>query len=112
VFTHGVEVGVVRAQRRDLAESTRDFIDDLSQNNRQLRPRSEPLNAIVSSRRALQTTLDNVSDATGQPEIIQLVTTRLNDGSLFYVIAVAPEREYRAYEPVFQQVVRSIRLNQ
>jgi hypothetical protein len=111
VFTHGVEVGVARAERHDLPDAMRDFIDDLSQNNRRLRQRSEPVNAIVSGRRALQVTLDNVSDATGAPEIIQLVTTRLRDGSLFYVIAVAPEGEYRAYEPVFQQVVRSIRLN-
>lgn len=111
VVTHGVEVGVARAVRDDLPVATRDFIADLSQNNRRLAQRADPVNAIVSGRRALQTRLENVSDATGEPEIIQLVTTRLRDGSLFYVIAIAPEREYQSYEPVFLQVIRSIRLN-
>jgi hypothetical protein len=110
VFTHGVEVGMTRAERHDLPDATRDFIEDLSQNNRRLSQRSESVNAIVSGRRALQTTLENVSDATGEAEIISLVTTRLRDGSLFYVIAVAPEREFRQYEPAFLQVIRSIRI--
>jgi len=53
-----------------------------------------------------------VSDATGRPEVIQLYTTTLRDGTLFYMIGVAPEQEYPAYEATFQQVVRSIRLNE
>jgi hypothetical protein len=110
VFTHGVEVGVARNERHDLPEATSDFIDVLAQSNRRLSRRSEPLNAIVSGRRALQTRLDNVSDATGKPEVIDLITTRLKDGTLFYVLAVAPESDAPDYEPVFQQVVRSIRL--
>ena len=66
---------------------------------------------MVAGRQALQTTLQNVSDATGQPEVIQLVTTRLRDGTLFYLLAVAPEADARAYDSTFQQIVRSIRLN-
>jgi Zn-dependent protease with chaperone function len=111
VFTHGVEVGVARNERHELPEATRDFIQVLAQSNRRLSQRTEPVNAIVAGRRALQTTLTNVSDATGQPEVIQLVTTRLNDGTLFYVIAVAPDSDYRAYDGTFTQIVRSIRLN-
>ena len=111
VFTHGVEVGVARNERHDLPEATADFIQVLAQSNRRLAQRSDSMNAIIAGRRALQTALDNVSDATGQPETIQLFTTRLRDGTLFYVIAVAPDSEYRSYETTFQQVVRSIRLN-
>lgn len=110
VFTHGVEVGVSRNERHELPDATSDFIRVLAGSNRRLSQRSDPLNAIVAGRRALQTTLDNVSDATGQPEVIQLVTTRLRDGTLFYLIAVAPQSEAGAYETTFQQVVRSIRL--
>jgi hypothetical protein len=73
--------------------------------------RSDSLNAIIDGRRALQTTLENVSDATGEAEVVQLFTTKLRDGTLFYVIGVAPAQEYRAYEGTFQQVVRSIKLN-
>jgi hypothetical protein len=111
VFTHGVEAGLVRSERDELPVATRDFIESLSENNRRLAQRSSPLNAIVDGRRALQTTLDNVSDATGEPEVIQLITTRLRDGSLFYIIGVSPASETRVYEPVFLQIVRSIRLS-
>jgi len=52
-----------------------------------------------------------VSDATGEAEIIELFTTRLRDGTLFYMLAVAPERDFRGYERAFQDIVRSIRLN-
>jgi hypothetical protein len=111
VFTHGVEVGIARNERHDLEEATGDFIQTLSQSNRRLSQRSEPVNAVLAGRRALQTSLENVSDATGKPEVIQLVTTRMRDGTLFYVLAVAPETDFRVYEPSFQQVIRSIRLN-
>ena len=112
VFTHGVEIGVNRTERHELAQATQDFIQLLSESNSRIAQRSDPLNAIIDGRRALQTELDNVSDATGRPEVIQLYTTTLRDGTLFYVIGVAPEEEYRAYEAPFQQVVRSIKLNE
>ena len=111
VFTHGVEVGVSRKERHELPDATQDFIAVLTQSNRRLVQRSRPTNASMAGRQALQTTLDNVSDASGQPEVIQLVTTRLRDGTLFYLLAVAPEPDARAYETTFQQFVRSIRLN-
>ena len=111
VFTHGVEVGVSRKERHELPDATQDFIAVLTQSNRRLVQRSTPANVSMAGRQALQTTLDNVSDASGQPEVIQLVTTRLRDGTLFYLLAVAPEPDARAYESTFQQIVRSIRLN-
>jgi hypothetical protein len=111
VFTHGVEVGINRNERHDLPEATRDFIQVLAQSNGRLSQRSDSLNAIIDGHRALQTALANISDATGKPEVIELFTTKLRDGTLFYVIGVAPEQEYPAYEPAFQQVVRSIKLS-
>ncbi len=111
VFTHGVEVGVLRNERHELAEATADFIESLAQSNPRLARRSEPLATVVANRRALQTRLENVSDATGKPEDIQLFTTRMTDGTLFYVIAVVPSSDARGYDAAFQQIVRSIRLN-
>ena len=111
VFTHGVEVGVSRKERHELPDATQDFIAVLTQSNRRLIQQSRPRNTSVAGRQALQTTLQNVSDATGQPEVIQLVTTRLRDGTLFYLLAVVPETDARAYDSTFQQIVRSIRLN-
>ncbi len=111
IFTHGVEVGVLRNERHELQEATTDFIQALGESNPRLTQRSEPLATVIANRRGLQTRLENVSDATGQQESIQLFTTRLTDGTLFYIIAVVPSSEARGYEAAFQQVVRSIRLN-
>lgn len=111
VFTHGVQAGVERSGRADLAQATSDFIDSLARGNPRLTRRSDAMATVIAGRRALQTSLDNVSDATGGAESLLLFTTRLKDGTLFYVIGVAPATDFRTYEPTFQQVVRSIRLN-
>lgn len=111
VFTHGVEVGVSRKERHELPDATQDFVAVLTQSNPRLIQQSRPSNISLAGRPAMQTTLGNVSDATGQPEVIQLVTTRLRDGTLFYLLAVVPETDTRMYESTFQQIVRSIRLN-
>ena len=55
--------------------------------------------------------LTNVSDATGQQERIALYTAHLNDGSLFYVVGVAPAREFSAYRQIFNRSVQSLQLN-
>ncbi|MGE0449955.1 MAG: M48 family metalloprotease [Vicinamibacterales bacterium] len=110
VLTHGVEVGLADSRQSDLRAATDAFLESLSRGNPQLSRPSGYLNTTVSGRRALQTRLQNVSDATGRPETIEMVTTRTRDGNLFYTLAVAPEEEASAYRAVFTQIVRSIRL--
>jgi hypothetical protein len=46
---------------------------------------------------------------TGGQEVIDVFTALLPDGSLFYVLGVAPREDYNAYSGVFRNVVRSIR---
>ncbi len=57
----------------------------------------------------LQTTLANVSDATGANERIAVYTTRTPDGTLFYLLGVAPADEFSRYDGVFRQIADSIR---
>jgi hypothetical protein len=110
VFTHGVEIGVTRNETHDLETATDELIESLSRSNPRLSRRTNYQRRSVGGRNALQTTLSNVSDATRQEETIQLVTTLLRDGSLLYTVAVAPEPEFRTYQPHFQRVINSIRL--
>ena len=56
----------------------------------------------------MRTSLSNVSEVTGGQERIELYTSLMRDGTLFYVIGVAPQAEYGNYSPVFSKVVRSI----
>ena len=62
-------------------------------------------------RTGLATVLTNVSDVTRQQERIALYTTQLNDGSLFFVVGVAPAREFNAYRQIFNRSVQSLQLN-
>ena len=111
VFTHGVELGVSRHETHNLQTATNELIASLTQSNPNMRRASNPRRTTIDGRPGLQTTLTNVSDATGQEETVQLLTTQTRDGDLFYTIAVAPRDEYPDYRAAFQRVVNSIRLN-
>jgi 3-hydroxyisobutyrate dehydrogenase-like beta-hydroxyacid dehydrogenase len=38
-----------------------------------------------------------------------LYTAQMKDGSLFYMVGVSPEQEFRTYQPVINRVASSIR---
>ena len=59
-------------------------------------------------RNALRATLTNQNDATGRTERIALYTTMLNDGTLFYLLGVAPDEEYGSYDSVFNRIADSL----
>jgi beta-barrel assembly-enhancing protease len=110
VFTHGVQVGVEQGDGQNLRTATTDLIQSLRQGNPRIRQSGQFSNVTIGGRPGLSTLLSNVSDATGQQERIALYTALLSDGSLFYVVGVAPASEFQRYQPVFNQVVRSIEL--
>jgi Zn-dependent protease with chaperone function len=108
VFTHGTEVGVARNEAHDLQTATDDLIQSLVQSNPRLRQASGYSRTAIGSRDGLTTTLSNVSDATGRNERVSVFTTLMQDGTLFYMIGVAPDNEFGSYEPVFRKVASSI----
>jgi Zn-dependent protease with chaperone function len=111
VFTHGTQVGVAQVKARDLRRATDEYVYALSQGNQNLRRYSGYQREAIAGREGLSIVLTNVSEVTGQAELVTIYTTMLSNGGLFYVIAVAPEREYRGYQPVFVNIVRSIQIN-
>jgi hypothetical protein len=110
VFTHGVEMGVSRNEAHDLQTATNELLQSLRQSNPRLSSPGNYERGSLGGRQALHTVLSNVSDATGGQEVIDAYTALLSDGSLFYVLGVAPREEYNAYANVFRNVVRSIQL--
>src|SRR6185503_16289629 len=86
VFTHGVEMGLSRNESHDLQTATTELLQGLRQSNPRLSSPGSYERATVAGRQALHTVLSNVSDATGGQEVVDLYTTQLGDGSLFYVI--------------------------
>ena len=110
VFTHGVEIGVVRTNTGDLGAATEQLLRSLQQSNPRLSRPSGYVASSLGGRRAARTLLSNISEATRDEERIDVTTTLLSDGLLFYVIGVAPVSEFDAYAGVFRSVVRSIQL--
>lgn len=105
---YGVILNRATLQRAvNLEKDTQTLIDGLAQQNSNLRTVEQPQRITVGSRRALVTKLSSDSPYAGLREIDVLVTVDL-DNELFYVICVAPLPDYPSFEPVFQQMIRSI----
>ena len=110
VYTHGASFGVAQTNSRNLQSATQDLINSFAQGNNNLRTSGGYQRSSLSGRTALVSTLTNVNEATGRPEIIRLITTQLRNGQLFYMVAVAPQNE-RGFENAFNQILRSLRIN-
>ena len=110
IFTHGVNFGVAQSNSRNLQRATDEFVNSLAQQNTSLRVSSGYQRTTLGGRSALWTALNNTNQATGRSENVRLITTQLNNGELFYMIAVAPSND-RNFESAFQNVANSVRIN-
>ena len=108
VFTHGVEVGVTRNESHDLQTATDELVQSLAQSNPRMRRSRGYDRGSIGGRNGLRAVLTNQNDATGRSERIALYTTFLNDGTLFYLIGVAPDDEYGNYDQVFNRIAGSL----
>jgi hypothetical protein len=111
IFTHGVKIGLARTSTRDLQAATDELISSLSRGNPDLKRGSEYDRALIGNRDGVHIVLSNTSEATKQPETIELFTTLLRDGSLLYTIGVAPHDASDVYPGTFQRVASSIQIN-
>ena len=109
VFTHGSDIAS-RERMHESATAPAELIDSLAQGNPRMSRPSNFRRATLAGRDGMQTTLSNVSEATGKTETIQVVTALMRDGNLMYLVAVAPQDEFGNYQPAFQRVAGSIRL--
>ena len=110
VYTHGASFGVAQTNSRNLQSGTQELVNNFAQGNNNLRSSGGYQRSSLDGRTALVTTLTNVNEATGRPEIIRLITTQLRNGQLFYMVAVTPQNE-RGFETAFDQIMRSVRIN-
>jgi beta-barrel assembly-enhancing protease len=110
--THGFQVGVASAGTGSLQEDTDQLVEAIAQSNPQLRRREGYSRETIGGRTGVRTTLVNQSDITGQPEVVQLATTRLADGRLLYLVGVAPQKEAGTYNEAFKRVRQSVQLSE
>jgi hypothetical protein len=92
-----------------LKTATDELIRSLAGSNPRLSRPTGTANITIDGRNGLRTELSNVSDATGQQERIELFTTLMRDGTLFYALGVVPRAQFADYQGTFRQVVKSIR---
>ena len=109
-FSHGVQVGAMEAQGGDLEDAHVAFISSLTRGNPTLETRGQPQLSYFAGRRALVSSLTNLSNTTGRREIVSIRTTILSDDRFFYLIAVAPEDEFAIYADTLDLVAGSVRL--
>jgi len=112
VFTHGIEAGVMRNESHDLQSASQELVQELSQANPRMQRGDGWDRGTIGGRTGLRTVLRNQNDVTGRAERIALYTTLLDDGTLFYLIGVAPDNEYGAYDNVFDKVAGSLQFSQ
>lgn len=108
-FTHGVEIGVA-AGSGNLSRDTEGLVQAFARSNPRLRRESGYRRDNIGGRAAVTTTLSNVSDITGQQEYVSVSTTQLRDGSMLYVIGVAPRQEAAAYDTAFRRVRQNLQI--
>ena len=111
VFTHGVNIGIAQTNSPNLQQATNDFLNTLQQGNGNLRSRSGYQRTYVNGRNGLSISLSNTNEATGRAEVVNVVTTLLRNGELLYIISVSPESDYYNYQNTFQNILRSVQLN-
>jgi hypothetical protein len=110
-FTHGLQLGVIPNESHSHQDATEELIAGLQQSNPQIRRQSNGyVRESIGGRAALSTTLRNVS-VSGDAELVTVSTVPLRDGSLLYLIAVAPQDEANSYSGAFRRVKQSVQLN-
>jgi hypothetical protein len=109
-FTHGIEIGVIDGDGASLQQATERLIRSFAQSNPHLRRQGGYARATVGGRQGLTTTLSNVSEVTGQPEAVNVSTVPLRDGSVLFLVGVAPQSEARTYLNTFSRVRQSLQL--
>ena len=110
-ITHGVMIGIHRGQNNNLSQATQEYVNGVLQGNSYLRQQTDYSQARVGNKQGYTTTLAGRSPITNRNEIATVFTTMLNDGSLFYFVAVTPENEASSYNSAFRNMLSSIRLS-
>ena len=109
-LTHGVELGVARASSRNLEEATQTLIDGFIRGNEGMELAGREEYGRLSGRNAIVTPLAGRS-ALGGMERVDVYTTMLSNGDMFYLLTVVPEREEGTYRQAFSRVVQTVRIN-
>ena len=109
-FTHGLELGVMQTDGGSLQQNTEQLLQSFARSNPELRRQGGYSRASIGGRQGLTTTLSNVSEVTGEREAVNVSTVQLSDGSVLFLLGVAPSDEAQTYFNTFGRVRQSVEL--
>lgn len=110
-ITHGVMTGTFSGKSRELASDTQEYVNNVLQDNNYLSRRGQVSRTNIDGRQGNLTSLSGRSPVTNRTEIVNIYTTQLRNGSLFYAITVVPDDESYNYSSAFRNLIGSIQLN-
>jgi beta-barrel assembly-enhancing protease len=101
------------ARRRTpaLTSALDDLLAQVMRSNTHLRRSGGTRRLTLDGAPALQAVLSGTSRVTGMEERVTAVVRELSDGHVAYALFVAPGRDYAVLAPTFDQMVRSLRVD-
>ena len=92
-----------------LRQASSQLIEQLQHSNPGMRVISRRQRTWVGRQRAVSLTLRGSSPVRGETEMDWLVSTLRPDGTLWYIVFVAPEQDFGALRPTFERMLDSVR---
>jgi beta-barrel assembly-enhancing protease len=108
-FTHGIEIGMIPNESHSLQQGTDELIDSFSRSNPDLRMQGNYRRENIGGRNGLTAYFSNRS-ATGEEEAVTISTVQLRDGSMLYIVGVAPQYEMNTYDRIFQRARQTMQI--
>lgn len=109
-YTHGVEIGVMPTNSKELREANDKVVNWVLQGNSYLRPEAGYKSVFINNRNSVVRVLSGQSPISKQIEAVAIYTLMLEKGKVCYVINVAPLNELATYDAVFTTIMNSLRL--
>ncbi len=110
-ITHGVMAGVYQGSQSNLRRDTEAYVNQTLQANSYLRQQGRLMSRNLAGRQGMAIQLAGTSPITGDVEIVNIYTTQIGNGQLFYMITVVPSNDSYRYTNAFNTVVNSLRIN-
>ena len=107
--TRGAIVGIGTTSTRNLNQAMNELVNNIRQSNTSLREEGSRVSERISGRNGLSTYLIGRGN-TGASERVFLAATLVGT-NVVYVLFIAPEQEFRQYETTFDEMFRSLALN-
>jgi hypothetical protein len=106
--SHGMQIGTVPAQGLTLTDALDRTVSAILKSAPYLKRTAAPVPGQIKGRGSLTAPLRGLSPVTQREEFVAIYATMLNNGEMFYLIAVSPHAETTAYSSTFGRIVGSI----